>query len=247
MKTERPLISYHRGGNETHDEGTYEAYSAAIEQNAELVEFDVWQSSDGVLFCTHDEFDDTGVRLADLTWSEISDRYPHIPTYRDLLRLANGTSICHIDLKQTGSEDQIVDLAFTELDDPIKSAWFTSLEETSVKTIRNIDKNLTVALSLGRDMEGKSRFRTFQVRLGELFPFYRITRSDANAVAVNQRLLTRGLKLFCRLTDRKILVWTVNDEDRIRKYLADDSVDVLITDKPIRSSEIRRQLRQSQN
>ena len=238
-QAKRPLISYHRGGTETHPSGTLAAYEAAISQGAEMIEFDVWQSVDGVLFCTHDEFDDQGYRIADRQWSEIVETYPQVVAYLDLLRMAKGRSRCHIDVKGPGYEQQIISEAFNELDDPATNAWFTTLDVSVARRLSEMAEGSVVALSLGRDMAGRSKAATVATRLGEIIPFYRLNSAGSNAVAVNERLLTRGLKFFCRLTGRKIMVWTVNDDGGLRRFLGDDAVDVLITDRPLRAAEIR--------
>ena len=235
----KPLISHHRGGIELDTHGSIGAYRAAIDSGADLIEFDVWRSSDGVFFCSHEERTADGTRLCDLRWAEIRRRYPDVPGYEELLAAANGRSICHIDLKQRGDEDQITELARRHLSDITSDAIFTSLEHRSVRRIRAIDPDLKVALSLGRDMEGRGRIVVLWTRVGEIIPFARLMWCRANAVAVNYRLLTKGLLIFCRMTDRTVMVWTVNDDGMLRRLLGMDGVDVIITDRPLRATELR--------
>lgn len=233
-------ISHHRGGSEGDDSDTLSAYEAAAARQAELVEFDVWRSSDGVFYCTHEELAPNGKKLTDLTWAAIQDAMGPIPRYVDLLELFDGASICHIDIKEKGYEIELVSLAESVLKDPSTSVILTTLEDSSVRLIRRRFPQYVVALSLGRDVRGETKLRALRTRLSEFVPLVRLVRSRSNAVAANYRLITRPLLWFCRLTGRQVLVWTVNDDALLERYLGMDAIDVIVTDRPIRATEIRK-------
>lgn len=232
-------ISYHRGGSESGDHDSLAAYEAAAAQRAELVEFDVWRSSDGVFYCTHEKRAPNGTKLTDLTWAAIQDAMGQVPRYVDLLELFDGVSICHIDVKEEGYEIELVSLAESVLKDPSTSVILTTLEDASVRLLRERFPHYVVALSLGRDVRADTRLRAIWTRLTEIVPFVRLVRSRSNAVAANYRLVTPPLLWFCRLTGRKVLVWTVNDDALLEKYLAMEAIDAVVTDRPIRAAEIR--------
>lgn len=236
-----PLISYHRGGGETHPLGTRAAYEAAAEQQAEMVEFDVWRAADGTFFCNHDEFDPDGRRIPSLSWPEIEQTYPTISRFADLLPLIDGISIAHIDIKSTGSERALVDEVRALLSDAVNDAWYTTSNDQSVRALADYEPEATIALSLGRDMEGRSALATFWVRLTEVLPFYRIWRSGASGVAVNHQLWLWPLKQYIRLTKRTVMIWTLNEDDLLRRYLVSepDGIDVVITDRPKAAARIR--------
>lgn len=242
----RPLISHHRGGGETGIPFSLALYEAAVAQGAELIEFDVRVSHDGVLFCTHEELGPDGEVLADLDWASIEEIMGDaVPRYDALLRLANGKSICHIDLKATGYEAAAVTTAEAILDDVVAGAVFTTLEDSSVRLLRSSFPQYVTALSLGRSTDDANVVMTAWIRLREVFPFRRLVRSGANAVAANHWLLTPLLLWFCVRTKRDVMVWTVNDDTRLRKFLTRRGVDVLITDRPMRATELRRALGES--
>lgn len=233
------VISYHRGGGETHHSATIAAYQAAREQKAEMVEADIWLSADKILFCAHDEFEPDGTRLADKTWAEIQQAHPEAPTFRWVLEQCNGVSICHIDLKGAGYELQTAELVLEVLDDPFENAWFTTLEDDSVRLIRDHHPNFEALLSIGRNMDGKPFLRMVWARLGEIVPFRRIRKSGATGVAVNHRLLTPFLKWYCTRSDRKIMVWTLNSDGQLKKFVKKSGVDVVITDRPLAAAGFR--------
>lgn len=235
-------ISHHRGGGESGDHDSLAAYEAAAAQRAELVEFDVWRSSDGVFYCTHEKRAPNGTKLTDLTWAAIQDSMGRIPRYIDLLELFDGVSICHIDVKEKGYEVELVSLAESVLKDPPASVVLTTLEDSSVRRLRRQFPQYVVALSIGRDVRSETRLRAIWTRSTEIIPFVRLVMSRSNAVAANYRLITPPLLWFCRLTRRKVLVWTVNDDALLEKYLGMEAIDVVVTDRPIRATEIRREI-----
>lgn len=50
----RPWIMAHRGASDLAPENTLDAFVLALEHRADLIETDLWQSSDGELVCHHD-------------------------------------------------------------------------------------------------------------------------------------------------------------------------------------------------
>ncbi|SFJ94962.1 glycerophosphodiester phosphodiesterase [Celeribacter neptunius] len=69
------LISCHRGARFTAPENTFPAFDAALAQGGEILEFDVRQSHDGVLYVLHDDSvdrttDGSGL-IAELTSTEL--------------------------------------------------------------------------------------------------------------------------------------------------------------------------------
>lgn len=82
LAQDRTLVVAHRGASDQYPENTVPAFAAAIAAGAELVEFDVQVTRDGMLVCLHDETLDRttdarsalggrDLRVADLDWAAV--------------------------------------------------------------------------------------------------------------------------------------------------------------------------------
>lgn len=109
------------------------------------------------------------------------------------------------------------------------------LEDESVKAVKARFPGVTAALSLGRDMKGKPRPQWIATRRSELFPVPRLRACHADWVAVNRRLAgvagRFGLLSQCHRAGIEVMVWTVDEDEEMRRWLADERVAVLITNR----------------
>jgi glycerophosphoryl diester phosphodiesterase len=214
---------------------TLETYRKAVATGADYVELDLRRTADGTLVAFHDPATADGEPLAALGYQQLCDTAGYqVPTAEDVLRaISSGGAKGHLDLKDVGREDEVAQLAL----DTLGPGRFiiTTLEDRSIAAIRSRFPNpedVPLALSLGRDMAGASRAAWLRTRLSELRPLPRLRACGANWVAVERRLARAGVGRQCRRHDVKIMVWTVNHDDELRYWLADDRADVVITDRP---------------
>lgn len=235
-----PLISAHRGGTEGHTPGTRTAYERSIAAGAELVEFDVRTTRDGVYICHHDAMIPGLGLINEHTFSAVVSYAPNTATLAEVLELAAGRTVCHIDLKETGHEDAIVRLALRTVGR--ERTIVTSLEDASIAHIRKHYPDVPAALSLGRDTSGFPWPTAVRTRISEFVPFWRILRCRANGIAVNHRLATRPLLWFARRYGLKVMVWTINSDGLLLRFLSNPSVDVVVTDRPTAASTLRADL-----
>jgi glycerophosphoryl diester phosphodiesterase len=236
-----PQISAHRGGPDgTLNEGSLDAYRRAVDGGVDFIELDIRSTRDGVLVCSHDPVVDGIGEISALGFESLlraSDNL--IPTVREIFQLAAGRTGCHIDIKGAGLEEKVVTMA-TEILGTDKF-FVTSLEDDSVSFIRSRFPGVNVALTIGRDMENASLMRTAVVRVSEIFPFRRLKRSRANGVAANYKLVTRPLLWFARKNELRVVVWTVDDERRLRRFLNTPGVDVVVTNNPALAMKLKRE------
>jgi glycerophosphoryl diester phosphodiesterase len=228
----RPLISAHEGGSEHARRGTYEAYEQVAATGAEYVEFDIRRTRDEVMVVHHDPWAGTsGPLVAGLTYAELCDVAGYqVPLVQDVMELLAGRAAGHLDLKETGYEDEVIKLAVACFgpDDFVA----TTLEDASIATIKSSFPEVRTALSLGRDRREIARSRWLGVRVSELFPLSRIRRCGADWVAVNYQLAWLGVLRACEQHGIGAMVWTVDSDALIDEFLADQRVDVLITNRP---------------
>ena len=132
--------------------GTIEAFADAAGTGAEYVEFDIRRTADGELCAFHDACTRHGEPLAAISYSRLCELagYP-VPRVADVMAMIAGKATGHLDLKDTGGEEQVVEMAL----DILGAGNFvvTTLEDRSVATIKARFPAVPTALSLGRDLD----------------------------------------------------------------------------------------------
>jgi glycerophosphoryl diester phosphodiesterase len=211
--------------------GTIEAYATALETGAEYVEFDIRRTADGELAAYHDPRTRQGEVLAAISYPRLCELAGYrVPRVADVMTLIAGKATGHLDLKDTGGEEKVVEMAL----DILGSGNFvvTTLEDPSVAAIKARFPAVPAALSLGRDLNEVPRARRAATRLSELFPMRRLRACRADWVAVHRRLAAAGVLARCHRAGIKTMIWTVDENAEIRRWLADPRVTVLITSRP---------------
>jgi glycerophosphoryl diester phosphodiesterase len=231
-----PRVSAHKGGAEHARAATYEAYADAVTSGAEFAEFDIRRTGDGALVAWHDaavEVPGTGrVPLARLDYPGLCAaagyQVPLVPEVMALL--ASGGVAGHLDLKETGYEAEVTELAI----EAMGPGHFvvTTLEDASVAAVKSAFPQVITALSLGRDLSGVPWPQWPKIRASELAPLSRIRRCGADWVAVNYKLARLGVIRACHRDGIGVMVWTVDGNGTLDEFLGDDRVDVVITNRP---------------
>ena len=156
------------------------------------------------------------------------------------MRLLGGKVIGHLDLKEVGYEADVINLALETFG--LGNFVATSLEDESISAIKQDFPQVTAALSLGRDLAEVPRAKWASVRYGELFPLRRIRACRADWVAVNHKLAHWGVLKLCSQNGIGAMVWTVDSDDLIDRFLTDERINVLITNRPKYAVSRREQL-----
>ena len=221
--------------------GTIEVYANALETGAEYVEFDIRRTADGELAAFHDARTSQGDPLAAISYSRLCELagYP-VPRVAEVMATIAGKATAHLDLKDTGGEDKAVEMALDILGPG--NFVVTTLEDQSVAAIKARFPSVPVALSLGRDLDEVPRSRRAATRLSELRPMRRLRACRADWVAVHRRLAAAGVLAQCHRAGIKAMVWTVDEDAEMRRWLADQRVTVLITNRPADAVALRASL-----
>jgi glycerophosphoryl diester phosphodiesterase len=115
---------------------TIATYREAVATNADYVEFDIRKTADGELVAFHDPATGQGHRLSAVGYAQLCDLAGYeVPKVADVLAVIKGRSKGHLDLKETGYEHQLVQLALETLGPG--EFIVTSLEDASVAAIRS--------------------------------------------------------------------------------------------------------------
>src|SRR6478672_8104945 len=115
--------------------GTIEAFADAAATGAEYIEFDIRRTADGELSAFHDGRTRQGEPLAAISYSRLCELagYP-VPRVADVMATIAGKATGHLDLKDTGGEGQVVEMALAILG--AGTFVVTTLEDLSVAAIR---------------------------------------------------------------------------------------------------------------
>ena len=223
------LVVGHAGGKTTGPENTIKAFKKAIELEADYIEFDVRLSKDNeiVIFHDPDTFNITAVPglVKDRTLKELKTlnvgEGEKIPTFQEVIELANYKINLLLHINAAHMEDQIINL--------LKEYEYIEMTIVSCMVQRHLFKY--------RDLEPKLKLATLENLYSEEFPKWDVRRNLIdNAVnnkfyAINPEyhLIDAQFITYAHQKNLKTLPWTVNEESIMRK-LIDLGVDGIITD-----------------
>jgi len=244
----RPRISWHRGGAELAPFATLSAFSSAAAHGAELIEVDVRRTADGTLVCVHDpEVPGVG-RIDQVAWSAVgpasagspragAGRVFALAEFLDALDEHDParTSEIHLDLKETGYEGAAVAAVLGRS----RRLVVTSLEEGSIEAVRSAYPSVPALLTLGRDGRHLRRMERLRLRASELAPFGRVARCGATGVAAHHLLAGPWLRRWCTSRGMQLLVWTVDSDRALERWLGRRDVDVVTTNRPLAAIALR--------
>jgi len=208
------LIVAHRGDRTHARENTLEAFRAAIECGADMIEFDIRRTLDGSLVIHHDPAINER-SIAQTAYADLLRYAPyHLPLLTEVLDLAAGRIQLDVELKEPGYEKevlrQIFDGRFSAVEFVITSFFPESLGAVAdqVRTGLLIEEmSWPAALELCRSLHPDF-----------LAPEYTMVQSSP------------GIPL---------LPWTVNDPVAIERLLEVPDVFGVITDKPRDALRVR--------
>ncbi|WP_188669835.1 glycerophosphodiester phosphodiesterase [Hoyosella rhizosphaerae] len=225
------------------------ALERALQLDVDFVEFDVQLCGDDTFVLHHDDHivaDGERILLTSLTFDEFASLVDDPITFKQALEiLQRSDKKAHIDFKfSTGDGETEDPEARTEVAaarlaiDTLGCENFiiTTLEDDSVRALRDWsdhqDIALMVGLSLGRDLVGYSPIDKVVIRMSELFPSRRFRESRANLVVVHHRLAYFGVAEWAARRSLPLLVWTVDGQARLSRWLFDERVWLVTTNFP---------------
>jgi len=233
-----PAISAHRGGGETAPSGTYEAYRSALEAGAEYVEFDARRTLDGTLVAHHRARLGWGRAVAAVSYAKLCELAGYeVPRLAELMKLLAGRVVGHLDLKETSCAEVIVRHAVEALGPA--GVIVTTEEDAAAAMLKRRFPAVPVGLTIGGDVAETARFAVRRLRTRGLSRLDRVVASRADVAVVHHRLARTGVLAECRRRGVKTMVWTVNGDRALARWLASSCVDVLVTDRPARAIALR--------
>jgi glycerophosphoryl diester phosphodiesterase len=205
-------------------------FEAAVASGAEYAEIDIRRTGDGELVVRHDR-DVNGTTLREASYAEVCAAVGHrVPRVREAMESIAGRARGHLDLKEPGVERDAVSVALEVLG-PGNFVVTTRYAE-SITEIKSVFPDVLTALSVGRGIFQRGALRDFA-------PLARLRACGADWVAVNHRLARLGVLRQCAREGIPAMVWTVNAEPLMSRFLTDPRVSVLVTDHPGQAVRLR--------
>lgn len=221
----KPAISAHR-----RDEAGLTGLGEAAESGAEYVEIDIRRTGDGRLVVHHDP-EVGGLRIGRLSYARVQDLATRpVPLVSDAMEIIAGRAKGHLDLKERGCEHETVALAVEAFGRD--GFVVTTREITSLYEIKKSFPGVRTALSVGRNLWERGAAHDFA-------PLRLVRRAGADMVALNHRLARVGVLRQCGRAGIPAMIWTVNAEPVMRRFLGDPRVAVLVTDHPGTALKLR--------
>jgi len=219
----------HRGASGGAPENTMAAFELAIEEQADWIELDVQEDSDGRVIVAHDsdfmKVADNGLKVWDATASDLAEldigswfdpafSDQRVVTLHDVLETARGHLGVVIELKYYGHderlEERVVDIVeATGMQDNI---MLMSLKLNGLRKSAALRPNWTRGL-------------LNTVSVGDL------TRLDLDFLALNAAAASPATIRRAHQNGMQVFVWTINDPVQMSVMLS-RGVDGLITDEP---------------
>jgi glycerophosphoryl diester phosphodiesterase len=217
-----PLIIAHRGDSSRALENSTEAVRLALSLPADMIEIDIRKSRDNVLYVMHDK--DTGrtadrdINIEQSTSGEIAlvrlKNGEPIPTLDDVLRLVGGRVGLNIEIKSDGAGVVLARHLFHYR----YSGYIlvSSFRESEVRSTREVMLDLPLSVI----------FDAFS--LHDL-PAY--AAQGYGIVSLKKKTVNEELIKGCHERKIKVYVWTVDEEDEIKKFIT-WGVDGIYSNKP---------------
>ncbi len=222
-------VTAHRGSSGRAPENTLSAIRAAIEDDADVAEIDVQETSDGGVVLVHDidlrrlAGDTRGIW--ELTRAEIAEvdagswfgeefAGEPIPTLEEAVRVARNRMVLNVELKFNGHDvalpRRVVDILFDERIG--QGAVVSSLDYRALLEVRELAPEIEVGFIVASTITD-------------------ITVLDVDFLAVSTSIATRDFVSAAQRDGKEVHVWTVNDRAGMLRMI-ERGVDNIMTDRP---------------
>ena len=228
-------IIAHRGVPALSHENTISSFETAMKFGADMIEFDIRRTADGVLVAFHDPFIFhlfSNVLLKDITFSDLqriaSNQNFTVPSLKDIFDKFAGKIGFDIEFKEEGcAEETLSMISDYKCED---KCIITSFNESIIKHIQTIWPHLQTGLLIGdNEIIQKCDMSTYSM----LCPSKEFFLSN------------RDFFTDWKHSDRYIAVWTVDCISLLKQLLKDSLIDGIITNRCDRALKLQNQLLQN--
>lgn len=228
----QPFIIAHRGASGNAPENTLVSFRKAMDAGADFLEMDVHLSKDGELVVMHDESVNRTTsgkgKIRNLTLAEIKNLDAGswfsknfeglvVPALDEVFQLANGKIKLLIEIKGTPEKYLDIEKKLVEMIYKYNAKSWCILQSFDIDFLKNVHA-IDAGVSLHYLIVGNLIFPS-------KIPEYIM------AVNPNQNFVSKKKVEKLHLQNKKIFVWTVNDEKKMKKLIS-YGVDGIITNYP---------------
>jgi glycerophosphoryl diester phosphodiesterase len=225
------LIAAHRGACRQESQNSIAAFDAAKDLGADMIEYDVRRTGDGVYIVAHDETWQ-GELISDMRYSDLRDapvlqRQGRITGGKkperaeDVMKRYKGAMLQDIEVKEAGTGLEVVEMALRHLD--VTDFVVTSFHDQVIADIKQRYPQVKAGLLVNAP--------------GRIFE--RAQAVNADYLCPRETLCTRRVTARAVRLGMPLMVWTVNRDARISRFVDDPAVHTVITDVPGRALQIR--------
>ena len=210
-------VCAHRGVSSDHRENTLEAFHAAVQQEADSIELDVWLTKDNQLAIHHDKTCE-GIDIEGSTL----ERLPNfVPTLNDVLNNFK-TIPLNIELKISPFTDlqRLAERVVYELNGKITSSPLL-VSSFNLEILQNLRKySRRIRLGYLTAQEDWERSKLFEM----------VTENNFQAVHPHYSLVSEDFMDISKENDVEVNVWTVNEQSEVARQV-NLGVNSIITDE----------------
>ena len=217
-----PLVIAHRGDSFNALENSLEAIHRALSYPVDMLELDIRRSRDDVLYVMHDRLTGrTADRNIDIERSS-SERIDAvrlkngepIPTLTDVIKAVSGSAGLNLEIKSAGAG--LATAKYLASSDYKAYVLISSFKEEEVRIIQHELPNVPTSL------------------IFDVFPVRMVSHYKAQGyklVSLRKLTVTKELVVACHEQKLDVYVWTVDEEDEMRKFIA-MGVDGIYSNRP---------------
>jgi len=222
------LVIAHRGvwGTDGPADNTLEAFEAAIELGADMIELDVRRTRDGRLVVFHDARVKT-VPISSLRYDalRVKGTQERPPLLEDALALTKGRIALNLEVKEAGYvEEMIALLRPFGLHNFLLSSFLDDVVTEAKALAPELRTGLLVATGFRKALAT------------------RLPASNADCLCLHRRLADTAALASATEAGITCVIWTVNAPRAMDRYLSHPAVEAMITDRPALALERRASL-----
>lgn len=209
----------HRGAKGHSPENTLASFEKAIALGVDMIELDVWLSSDKIPMVIHDETIDRTTSKMGLVTDYNAKELQHlgIPTLRDVFELVDNRCEINVEIKTFSATQAVLNLIAKNTFNQSK-ILISSFDWNALQEVRFHDEDIRIGVLSETDLDLAMAFAKF-IKAEAIHPYYHLLTAE-NV----EKIKEKGFKVF---------PWTINEPEDIT-FVKSLEVDGIITDFPER-------------
>ncbi|MFN4027534.1 MAG: glycerophosphodiester phosphodiesterase, partial [Flavobacterium sp.] len=187
----------HRGAKGHSPENTLASFEKAIALGVDMIELDVWLSSDKIPMVIHDETIDRTTSKTGLVTDYNAKELQHlgIPTLRDVFELVDNRCEINVEIKTFSATQAVLDLIAKSSFDQSK-ILISSFDWNALQEVRFHDEDIRIGVLTETDLDLAMAFAKF-IKAEAIHPYYHLLTAE-NV----EKIKEKGFKVF---------PWTINE------------------------------------